>query len=83
VLEAGEKWRGIVTPGIDTEGGQGPAWTVEPVEDRKWRDLKFGNKTTTYYGKSSEHDIRVISSWRTFLSFRCLLENGEILKADQ
>ena len=44
VLEAGEKRREIVTPGIDPEGGQGPAWNVEPVEDRRWRGLKFINK---------------------------------------
>jgi hypothetical protein len=70
VLEGGEKWREIVTPGINPEEGQGPAWTIEPVEERRWRELKFGNKAMTYYGKSSEHDTRVISSWRTF----CLLD---------
>jgi hypothetical protein len=34
VSETGEKWLRIVTPGIDPEGGQGPAWTVELVEKK-------------------------------------------------
>jgi hypothetical protein len=68
VLEVGEKWLGIVMPGIDPEGGYGPAWTAEPVEERRrWRELKFGNKAMEYYGKSSEHDITAISSVQTFL----------------
>jgi hypothetical protein len=45
--------------------------------ERRWNSEI---KATVYYGKSSEHDITAIASVHTFLSTRCLLEYGEILK---